>query len=202
MKIAIQLLGYSKDSLEILIMQMVRLVKNGEEFKMSKRSGNSLTLQDLLDTIGKDAARWYLISQSISTHLEIDVDKATHKNNDNPLYYVQYAHARINQLLQKGNLNKIRNFNLLTTPAERTLISLLHYYKHTIQIVARSYEVHKMTLYLSTLAKTFHHFYANNKIVDPNNLTLSNQRLHLAKAVKQVIKNGLHIIGITAVDKM
>ncbi|MDR0674968.1 MAG: arginine--tRNA ligase, partial [Mycoplasmataceae bacterium] len=164
MKIAIQLLGYSKDKVEILIMQMVRLVKNGAEFKMSKRSGNSLTLQDLLNTIGKDAARWYLVSQSLSTHLEIDVDKATKHSNDNPLYYVQYAHARIHQLLDKTHYDIPSTFNLLNSPTERHLINLLHYFKHTIQTIARNYETHKMTLYLTNLAKSFHVFYANNKI--------------------------------------
>jgi arginyl-tRNA synthetase len=202
MKIAIQLLGYSKDSLEILIMQMVRLVKDGAEFKMSKRSGNSLTLQDLLDTIGKDAARWYLVSQALSTHLEIDVEKATKKSNDNPLYYVQYAHARINQLLVKGEFTLPRNFDLLTLPAERNLINMLHYFKHTIQSVAHSYETQKITLYLTNLAKTFHTFYANHKIIDSTNQDLSQQRFYLAQAVKQVLKNGLDLIGIVAVDKM
>jgi arginyl-tRNA synthetase len=202
MKIAIQLLGYPKDNLETLIMQMVRLVKNGEEFKMSKRSGNSLTLQDLLDTIGKDAARWYLVSQTIATHLEIDVDKATKNSNDNPLYYVQYAHARIHQLLEKANYEIPNNFDLLVLPAERHIINMLHYFKHTIKSIVHSYEVQKMTLYLSNLAKAFHTFYANNKIIDETNQALSQQRVYLAQAVQQVLKNGLDLIGITAIDKM
>jgi arginyl-tRNA synthetase len=156
MKIAIQLLGYRKDQLETLIMQMVRLVKDGQEFKMSKRSGNSLTLQDLLDTIGKDAARWYLVSQSLSTHLEIDVTKATSQNNDNPLYYVQYAHARVNQLSNNTKFEQPKSFDLLTTPSEVALINMLHFYKHTIEVISTSYEVNKMTLYLTNLAKAFH----------------------------------------------
>jgi arginyl-tRNA synthetase len=202
MKIAIQLLGYPKESLEILIMQMVRLMKNGEEFKMSKRSGNALTLQDLLDTIGKDAARWYLISQSMSTHLEIDVERAIHQSSDNPLYYVQYAHARINQLLAKADLKQPHYFNLLISPSEQNLINMLHYYKHTIQTVATTYEVHKMTLYLTNLAKAFHFFYANNQIINATDPKLSAQRVYLANAVKQVISNGLNLIGITPINKM
>jgi arginyl-tRNA synthetase len=134
--------------------------------------------------------------------LEIDVTKATSKNNDNPLYYVQYAHARINQLVNNIKLEKPKSFDLLTTPSEVTLINLLHLYKHSIEVVSTNYEVNKMTLYLTTLAKAFHSFYANNKILDSSNQPLSTQRCYLALAVKQVIKNGLSLLGIVAVDKM
>lgn len=202
MSIAVQLLGHKKEELVVLIMQMVRLVKNGEEFKMSKRSGISLTLQDLLDTVGKDAARWYLVSQALSTHLEIDVDKATSQSSDNPLYYVQYAHARINQLKSKAHIYSWpKNYDLLNKN-ENELLNMLQYYKHTVEMVATNYEVHKMSLYLTNLAKAFHSYYANNKVIDETNLPLTEQRLQLVLAVKQVIKNGLALLGITATDQM
>jgi arginyl-tRNA synthetase len=142
------------------------------------------------------------VSQSLSTHLEIDINKATKNTNDNPLYYVQYAHARINQLIGKMHYDSPRNFDLLILPAERNLINMLHYFKHTIQSVAHSYEIQKITLYLTNLAKAFHTFYANNKIIDQNNQLLSQQRFYLAIAVKQVLKNGLNLLGITASNKM
>jgi arginyl-tRNA synthetase len=202
MAIAIELLGYQKQQFNVLIMQMVKLTQNGQELKMSKRSGTSLTMRDLIDKIGKDAARWYLVSQAITTHLDIDVDRAVAKSNNNPIYYVQYAHARINQLINKVSYKQPQNYNLLTTPHERELINQLHYFKHTIEMVSKNYEVNKMTLYLTNLAKTFHAFYANNKIIDPQKLELSTQRYFLAMAVKQIIANGLKLLGITPINQM
>ena len=207
-KIAMQLFGYSKDQLVVLIMQMVRLIKDGKEFKMSKRSGNSLTLSDLIETIGKDAARWYLVSQPMATHLEIDINKALSKNNDNPLYYVQYAHARINQLLNKREYGMKReydivtDFSLLTSEYEKEIINQLLIYSRTLKNIAKTYEVNKLTLYLYNLAKAFHSFYANSKIIDDTNETLSRQRYWLCVCVKQVITNGLKLMSIEPLDKM
>jgi arginyl-tRNA synthetase len=202
MGMAIQVLGYSKEKLHILIMQMVKLIKNGEEFKMSKRSGNSITLDDLIESIGKDPARWYMVSQSIDTHLEIDVDKALSKNNDNPYYYVQYAHARINQILKKLEVEKPNTFDKLTNITERELINQLQYFKPTINNIAHNYEVNKIILYMVNLAKLFHSYYANNKVINENDPILTAQRYYLAKAIKQVLRNGLQLLGIDAVNEM
>ncbi len=195
-------LGYPEGVLTVVCMQMVKLVKDGEEFKLSKRSGNSLRLIDLVDTIGKDAARWFLISQSPNTHIELDVNVATKKDNNNPIYYVQYAHARANQILAKGKYDTTNKFDLLTSDSERELIDLLHYYKHTIEVATNNIEPNKLPLYLTSLAKQFHSYYSSNKIIDPDNKALSQQRYYLVKACKQVIANGLHILGIKPMDKM
>ena len=202
MGIAMKILGYDPKKLVILIMQMVRLVKDGKEFKMSKRSGNSLTLDDLVKAIGKDPARWYLVSQPMTSHLEIDVDKATKNNNNNPLYYVQYAHARINQILSKMKVDLPNNFDLLTSDAEREIIVNLHSYVTTIRKIANSYEVNVLTIYLYNLAKLFHSYYASNKIIDPNNPELTKQRYWLVFCIKTVIANGLALMDIKAANKM
>ena len=203
MNIAMKILGHNQDKLVTLIMQMVRLVKDGKEFKMSKRSGNSLTLDDLVKAIGKEPARWYLVSQPMSSHLEIDVDKATNNNNNNPLYYVQYAHARINQILSKiERVNLPKNFDLLTSDIEREIIVNLHSYVTTIRKIASSYEVNVLTIYLYNLAKLFHSYYASNKIIDLNNMELTKQRYWLAFCIKTVIANGLALMDIKAVNKM
>lgn len=203
MNIAMKILGHNPDKLVTLIMQMVRLVKDGKEFKMSKRSGNSLTLDDLVKAIGKEPARWYLVSQPMSSHLEIDVDKATNNNNNNPLYYVQYAHARINQILSKiERVNLPKNFDLLTSDIEREIIVNLHSYVTTIRKIASSYEVNILTIYLYNLAKLFHSYYASNKIIDLNNMELTKQRYWLAFCIKTVIANGLALMDIKAVNKM
>ena len=190
MNIAMKILGHNPDKLVTLIMQMVRLVKDGKEFKMSKRSGNSLTLDDLVKAIGKEPARWYLVSQPMSSHLEIDVDKATNNNNNNPLYYVQYAHARINQILSKiERVNLPKNFDLLTSDIEREIIVNLHSYVTTIRKIASSYEVNILTIYLYNLAKLFHSYYASNKIIDLNNMELTKQRYWFVFCIKTVIAN-------------
>ncbi len=201
MKAAMECLGINRDNLIIICLQMVRLVKDGEEFKMSKRSGKSLTTRDLIDSIGKDAARWFLISQSYNNHIEIDVDVATKKDNNNPLYYVQYAHARANQLLSKVDFDRPFEYSNLNTDLEREIINELWHFKYTIENCAQTYEPYKLTTYLTSLAKLFHNYYSNTKIIDQNNL-IANEQYYLVKAIKQIIHNGLTILGIEAPNKM
>lgn len=202
MKIAMKCLGYNPDDLIVICMQMVKLTKNGEQFKMSKRTGDSLTTRDLVEALGKDIARWYLISQSANNHLIIDVEEATTKSMKNPLYYVQYAHARANSLLEKEkNISEPVNFNDLTSNIEREIMTELELFKYTIQNCALTYEPYKMTVYLLNLSKLFHSYYSNTKILDEDNKN-KQQQYYLVKAIKQVIANGLEILGIKASDKM
>lgn len=202
MSIAMRLLGYDKNKLKILIMQMVRLTKDGKEFKMSKRTGNSLTLEDLINAIGKEQARWYLVSKPMTSHLEIDVDKASKKDRNNPLYYVQYAHARIQHILCKTMFKLPKNFNLLNLKIERQIIIALHSYVTTLRKIAKSYEVNILTIYLYNLAKLFHSYYASNKIIDDSNQELSMQRYWLVYCVKVVLANGLSLLDIKPADEM
>jgi arginyl-tRNA synthetase len=204
LKIAAEMLGYNPDKFHIFLQQIIKLTKNGAEFKMSKRSGNSLTIQDMLETIGKDASRWFLVSTTLDTHLNIDVDKVTSKNNDNPVYYVQYAHARISQLLEKNKVTCIivKKYDLLIKPEERELIMQIALYPHVIRNVSVNYEVHKLCNYLYQLARLYHNYYSNHKVNDASNQQLSNQRYTLSFCVKQVINNGLRILGIEPCEKM
>lgn len=202
MNIAIQLLGYKKEQLTTLIMQMVRLTKDGKEFKMSKRTGNSLTLEDLINSIGKEPARWYLVSKPISSHLEIDVTKASQNDQNNPLYYVQYAHARIQHILNRKVYKLPSNFNLLTSKIERQIMVSLHSYVTTLRKIASSCEVNILTVYLYNLAKLFHSYYASNKIVDESNMKLSQQRYWFVYCIKTVLANGLTLLDIKPANEM
>jgi len=202
MSCAIQMLGYKKEQMHVCIMQMVALTKNGEEFKMSKRSGNSFTTIDLINLIGKDAARWYLVNQSLDSHITIDVEKAGKKNNENGLFYVQYAYVRIKKILATSEIKFENKADLLTKDIEKELINQLFFFMPTIENVANSYEVHKICLYLTNLAKLFHTYYESVKINDPDNKELTAQRLFLISAVATVIKNGLKLIGVDVVENM
>lgn len=205
MKIALQSLGYSKDIMDVICMQMVRLMKDGQEFKMSKRSGQSLTLKDLVSTLGKDVARWFMISSSPSTHIELDVDLALKKDNNNPIYYVQYAHARCFSILEKSNFNyKIgsSSFDRLTLDIEKEIIGHLMNYQNLILNAANTYEPHKLTNYIYTLAKLFHSYYGSVMINDQNNIELTQQRLSLVSSIKIILENSLDLLGIDAYDRM
>lgn len=204
MKIAIQMLGYKPEQLVVLIMQMVRLVKNGQEFKMSKRTGNSLTLEDIVELIGVGPSRWFLVSSPISSHLEIDVDKVKERSSTNSYFYVQYAHARINQIINKAKDKATLpiSLDLLNSDIELEIIDQLNYFMQTIEIVSCSYEINKLNIYLYNLAKIFHSYYSSVKIIDESNEELIRQRLFLLSSIKWIIKNGLQLLGIEALDSM
>ena len=202
MSTAIQMLGFKKDQMHVCIMQMVQLTKNGQEFKMSKRTGNSFTTIDLINLIGKDAARWYLVNQSLDSHITIDVEKAGKKNNENGLFYVQYAYVRIKQILAKVKEKKVENIDLLTHPLEKELINHMFFFMPTIENIGKTYEVHKMCLYLTNLAKLMHTYYEQVRIGDGTDKSLIGQRLYLIECVSKIIKNGLQLLGIDVVDKM
>ena len=205
MQIALKSLGYNEDIMNVICMQMVRLVKNGQEFKMSKRSGQSLTLKDLVNTLGKDVARWFMISTSPSTHIEIDVDLALKKDNNNPIYYIQYAHARCFSILEKSNFNYEigkYSYNELTLDIEKELIGQIMNFQNIILNSANTYEPHKIANYIYGLAKLFHSYYGSVMINDLNNPEITYQRLSLVSTIKIVIKNTLNLLGIDAYDKM
>ncbi len=202
MKIALQLFGYHHKKLEILLMQMVRLTKNGQEFKMSKRSGNSLTLNDVIQIIGKDQTRWLLSSQPLSKHLEINIDNINLRNENNQLFYVQYAHARIFKIIKMISFDVPKNFNLLTHKFEKQIISLLNIYESTLDKIVLSSNINILNIYLLNLSRLFHSYYSQVRIIDKTNLELSKQRYWLIFCVKQVIANGLRLMSIEAADSI
>lgn len=206
MSAALQCLGHPKDIMHVIIMQMVKLTKDGEEFKMSKRTGQSLTLRDLIDTIGVDSARWLLVSQASEAHLEIDVNQFDGKSYDESLYYVFYAYARICKLLNKAKRNKnikiAKNVDLLTNNKEKELINMIFYYPHTLENISKSYEIQKLPTFLYNLALLFHSYYNENKILYGDNYALMSQRIFLLEAIKWTIKSGLALFNIKPKTKL
>ncbi|MGL5268310.1 MAG: arginine--tRNA ligase [Spiroplasma sp.] len=183
--------------------QMVRLVQNGVEQKMSKRAGTAITMKDLLQSVGKDVLRYFMISRASETHLDIDIDIAKSKTQDNPVFYLQYAHARINQVVsQVKNFNMAKSIDLLTNKKEKELLILIDEYILILNRIVSSYQPHLLTNYLQRLAKTFHSYYNECKIINMENQELTEQRLTLALAIKYLLANGLRLIGVSAPNKM
>lgn len=202
-KAGLAALGDDPEKLIIVPTQMVRLVQNGVEQKMSKRAGTAITMKDLLQTVGKDVLRYFMISRASETHLDIDIDVAKSKNQDNPVFYLQYAHARINQVVsQVENFKMPKSINLLTNKKEKELLILIDEYILILNRIVSTYQPHLLANYLQRLAKNFHSYYNECKIINIENQELTEQRLTLALAVKYLLSNGLKLIGVSAPNKM
>ena len=205
MKAAIQALGYNADQLNIDIMQMVRMVENGEVVKMSKRTGNAVTIKDLIDDIGVDAARYFFVSKSASSPFDFDLGLAKSKSNENPVYYAQYAHARMCSIINQANNAGIEvadHFELLTHEKEIELVKHINEFRNEIIESAKARAPHKIANYIQKLAQLFHSFYNDCYVIDENNKELSSQRLALVVASQITLKNALNLIGVSAPEKM
>ncbi len=208
MKGAMEALKIDSSKLEIIIMQLVRLMRNGEVARMSKRKGEMITLSDLIEEIGVDAARFFFNLRQAGSHLEFDMDLAVKQNSDNPVFYVQYAHARIASILR--NLEKENiclaaiddiDVTMLKEPDELELINKIVTLPEEIVLCAQSMEPSKLTRYVMDLAALFHSFY-NNCRVKCDDSNLMQARLLLCTVTKQIIKNILDILKIDAPDEM
>ncbi len=198
-------LGLEGRALEFLIMQMVRLTRNGETVKVSKRTGKALTLADLMDEIGRDSCR-YFFNASPGSHLEFDLDLAVRQDSENPVYYVQYAHARICSLLAALAADGLvlpdrADAALLSTAQERELIKSIAAFPGEIQAAAAELDPSRINRYATELASRFHKFY-NACRIRGEETALAQARLALAAAVKQVLENALDILGVTAPESM
>ncbi|WP_338970477.1 arginine--tRNA ligase [Spiroplasma endosymbiont of Labia minor] len=202
------LLGHPQDILDIDMIQMVRLVKDGQEYKMSKRKGTAVWLIDLLEMVGPDALRYMLASKNPASHMDFDLDLVTAKNSSNPVFYAQYATARIANILIQAEKNNIKpsatNLSLLTNSKELQMMITLDLFNKNVESAAKSRLPHIITEYIQTLTKQFHSYYAEKdiKIVDLNNIELSSQRITLIKALEQVFSNSFNLIGISVVEQM
>ncbi len=200
----IKALGYDSDKLKILLVQFVNLYRGKIKASMSTRSGEFIPLKELIAEVGCDAARFFYILRKSEQHMDFDLELAKSQTNDNPVYYIQYAHARICKVLSKTNFalndNNI-NLSLLIAPQEVELVSVLNRYCDTIISSASSYEPHQLAYYLKDLATALHSYYANCKFLG-NDKELTKARLSLISAVKQVIKNALNILGVSAPESM
>ena len=206
MKTAMQCMGYQPEQLEILILQMVRLLRDGQEVKMSKRTGQSVTLNELIDEVGTDAARFFFVMRSIDSQLDFDLDLAKKKSNDNPVFYVQYAHARIcsimRQVAEVGiTVQGKGDYKLLTEPVEVDLIKKLGEYPEMLATAARERAVQQVAHYVYDLAGLFHSAYNQCRILGVNE-DLQQARLAMVMAVGHVVRHALSILGVSAPEKM
>ena len=202
MKAALQALGYAPDCLEVDIIQMVRLVENGMEVKMSKRTGNALTIRELCEDIGVDATRYFFVSRALDTHLDFDLGLARSQTSDNPVYYAQYAHARICSIIAACNYEKATTYDLLVHDKEVQLLKYLNEFSNVVADCALTRSPNKMCTYIQRCASLFHTFYNECKVNDPSNPQLSSQRVALCQACEIVLKNALYYIGVSAPEKM
>ena len=205
-------LGYATTKLTVLIHQFVTIVQNGEIVKMSTRKANYITLDELMDDVGVDATRYFFVMRKLGSHFEFDLDLAKKQSLDNPVFYVQYAHARICSVLRHCAEEKPQlkveqltaatvNGALLTAPEEQDLVRHLAQCEEIIQQAALSCEPHRLTTYLEKLAELFHRYYNQHQIVVADD-ALAAARMALAVMIRHALRNGLKMLGITAVERM
>ena len=205
---SIQALGHDKNDLKIILVQLVNLLRAGQPVAMSTRAGEFVTLREVLDEVGKDAARYNFLMRRSDSHLDFDLEVAKKQSNENPVYYVQYAHARICSILrlaaEKGMAKpscENCDLSLLSGPEEKTLMKMMAAYPDMLEGAAKSLEVHRITFYLNELAAVFHSYYNKAKVVT-DDAPLSAARLVLVEALRVVLKNALKILGVGAPEKM
>ena len=201
----ISALGYDKDQVDVIIYQFVTIVKDGKPFKMSTRKANFVTLDELMDEVGADVTRFFFLMRSPNTHLEFDIAQAKEAGEKNPVFYLQYAHARICSILRKAEEeytfdNEVQ-LNLLKENAETALIKTLFKLPKAIQSAAEAKEPHRLINYLNDVASAFTTFDHDCRIIGVD-AKLAQARIALAKTTAQVLNNGLTILGITAPEKM
>ncbi len=223
MQAVMQAYGHPKDRLHVVLVQLVKLLRDGVEVKMSKRTGEFITMREVLDEVGADAANFYFLMRDSNTHLEFDLELAKQRSADNPVYYVQYAHARICSLWRVASARGIArpsaegtDLTVLMDPDELGLIKKLSSYPEVIQASALAFEPHRVTYYLQQLAALLHTFYNKHRVLPPE-LDQENKesaptevltskrtaaRLVLMGAVQQVLQNGLTVLGISAPEHM
>ncbi|MEC1549539.1 arginine--tRNA ligase [Bacillus rugosus] len=207
MKAAIEALGYEKGTLEVEIIQLVHLYKNGEKMKMSKRTGKAVTMRDLIEEVGLDAVRYFFAMRSADTHMDFDLDLAVSTSNENPVYYAQYAHARICSMLRQGEEQGLKpaadlDFSHIQSEKEYDLLKTIGAFPEAVAEAAEKRIPHRVTNYIYDLASALHSFYNAEKVIDPENEAKSRARLALMKATQITLNNALQLIGVSAPEKM
>ena len=203
MKSALMMHGYSKDVLEIELIQMVRMMKDGEEFKLSKRTGNGYTLRELCEDVGVDAARFFFVTRAASGHLDFDLDLAVKQSSDNPVYYAQYAHARLASVLESASDIAIDKLgNELSKKSELDLIKTLAKFPDVVKVASKERAPYKIANYIHEVAEQVHSFYTECRVIDRSNLSVTSSRLGLCLASKIVLSNALKLLGVSAPDHM
>ena len=208
MRAAMQALGHSAEAFEVLIVQLVTLLRDGQPVRMSKRRGEFVLMEELLEEVGRDAARFTFLTRRHDSPLEFDLAVATRQSSDNPVYYVQYAHARIRSIARQAAEQGIAipaweaiDVSRLTSPEEQALIKRLLHYPEVVRGAARALEPHRIAFWLQELAGAFHPYYKTHRVIqDDQGLMLA--RFALCAAVGQVVANGLDLLGVGAPETM
>jgi arginyl-tRNA synthetase len=207
MKAAVKALGKDQKSLEILIVQLVTLLRKGETVSMSTRKGEFISLREIIDEIGKDVARFFFLSRRLDSHLDFDIELAKQESSENPVFYIQYAHARICSIKKYSRKNFMRLLfvgtrpELLAKKEERDLIRKLGEFPFAVKSAASSLEPNRIVAYLNELARLFHSFYTECRVVSDDHV-LSKTRLYLVGCVRTVLANGLRLLNISLPEKM
>lgn len=206
LKAAITMVGGNSDLLDVEILQMVRVMENGVEVKMSKRSGKAITLNDLIEMVGVDALRYFYVEKSLNTHMDLNLDLMKKKSSDNPVYYAGYAHARIVSVFKKfvtlGNTyQNVENFKHINLNSVKDLCMLLIQYPDLIKEIATSHQVHRLTKYIQDLSYALHTYYNDEKIIT-DNIDETLEKLTILNAVRIVLKDSMNLIGVTAPEAM
>ncbi len=202
LKASIEALGYDKDKLDVKILQMVKLIKDNEEIKMSKRTGKTITISELIEEVGVNASRYFFATKSLDTQMNFDINLATKQSNENPVYYVQYAHARICSILKNvEDTTKIDKYETITSNQSFELLNKVYEFKNVVETSAEKRMPHLITNYVYDLATLFHSYYAHEKIIS-DDIKYTQERINLIKTVKITIKNALNLIGVEALEKM
>jgi arginyl-tRNA synthetase len=202
-KAACQALGYDKDKLSILIAQLVTLYREGKPVRMSTREGEFITLREVMEEVGKDAARFFFIMRRTDSHLDFDLALAKAKTMDNPVYYIQYAYARISSIIDfsKNMKTDLENLRFLDKPEEIDIIKILIQYPKIIAVCRHNLEPYILLSYLQDLASLFHSYYNVYRVVTDDR-TLTEARINLARSVRTVLSSGLNLLGVSAPEKM
>lgn len=197
MEVALELQGY-KNLLEVITLQLVRLIKDGKELKMSKRKGTSLFLSELVEQVGKDTTRFFLVNRSVNSQIDFDLDLANLKTNDNPVFIIQYAYARSHQLERKSKIKTFDSF-VYEEESEFKLINLMNKFPELIEQISENFKVNLLSQYLIDLAREYNSFYSNSRIIgSPREKDL----IALSKACGNIIKIGLNLLGVSAPERM
>ena len=209
MKAAVEASGYERDQFGVLLVQLVNLLRAGQPVAMSTRAGEFVTLADVVKEVGRDAARFIFLTRHYDSPLDFDLDLAKRKTNDNPVYYVQYVHARISSIHRKAEADGLdlsgytsADLSALETPEDVALIKALARYPEAVETAGAFMEPHRITYYLMTLAAAFHTYYNRHRVLSEDDLKLTRARLYLVTAVQKVIRNGLALLGVSAPDAM
>ncbi|MDD5724345.1 MAG: arginine--tRNA ligase, partial [Syntrophales bacterium] len=208
MSACIQALGRKKEDLEIVLVQLVNLLRGGVPVPMSTRAGEFVTIQEVTDEVGKDAARYNFLMRRSNSHLDFDLEIAKAQSSENPVYYVQYAHARIFSIMRNAMEQGYRipgygdiRLDLLTTTEEHALIKIIDTFPEIVEGSAQALEPHRIPYYINDLASVFHSFYNKHKVVS-DNAELTKARLFLIKSTGIVIRNALKLLGVSAPERM